>query len=387
MSRLGRRTFVAVLALGLLVSAVASARTLYVRAGGSIRTALAQAHAGDTIKVFPGVYREGQAGDPNALAISLDGIQLVGMSRPGRPVVLQNAGGQSFGIWVSPSDSIGATEADAEHPPCAVRRTRVAGFSLQGFTVRGFAVHGVHLACVDDFALLGNVADSNTVYGLFPILSSHGVVAFNEILRTGSDAAVYVGQSDDVLVYRNHVHDSLLGIELQNCTHSSVIANNVHGNTLGILVDIAPDTIFEMQENTRVALNRVHDNARPNTAEAGDIIGVLPPGIGILLVGGSAGTVTANDVERNKFAGIAVTSLCLGLQLLGQPCTGLDIDPTPHDNRVTLNTVLGNGTVPSGNPALDPLRADLVWDGSGSGNCWSGNTAATAVPPGLPRCE
>ena len=33
------------------------------------------------------------------------------------------------------------------------------------------------------------------------------------------------------------------------------------------------------------------------------------------------------------------------------------------------------------------IRADLVWDGSGSGNCWSANQFSTSVPPQLPGCR
>lgn len=133
--------------------------------------------------------------------------------------------------------------------------------------------------------------------------------------------------------------------------------------------------------------NDVHDNNRPNSAEPGDFIAVLPPGIGILLVGTDTSTVSFNNVTSNHFAGVAVVSLCLGLALAGQPCAGIDVDPLPDGNRVTNNLVQGNGTVPTGNPLLDTLRADLVWDGSGSGNCWRANAFGTAVPPALPTCR
>ena len=36
---------------------------------------------------------------------------------------------------------------------------------------------------------------------------------------------------------------------------------------------------------------------------------------------------------------------------------------------------------------IDALRADLIWDGSGTGNCWSGNRFATSTPPELPACH
>jgi hypothetical protein len=81
-----------------------------------------------------------------------------------------------------------------------------------------------------------------------------------------------------------------------------------------------------------------------------------------------------------------VTSLCLAFALQGQTCDGLDIEPNPDGNRIVGNLVLGNGGIPVGIPVLDALRADLVWDGAGTGNCWQGNNYATSVPAALPSC-
>ncbi len=377
----------AALGVALALSLPAAARTLVVHPGESIRDAISRAASGDRIEVLPGVYREGAPGDLNALTVTLDGIELVGVPSRHRPVVLENAGGQSFGIWVSPADSAGpGPEADDEHPPCGLSGSTLHGFSLSGFTVKGFAVHGVHLACVDGFALTGNVSDGNGVYGLFPVVSREGVMSGNEVMNTGSDAGIYVGQSDDVLISGNRAHDNLLGIEVENSRHCAVVGNEVTGNTFGLFVDILPFLERGTQETTLVARNRVFGNNRPNTAEPGDLLSFLPPGIGILLAGADTTRVSDNTVFENDFVGIGVVSLCTGLALSGTPCAGLDIDPNPDGNRIVGNSVTGNGTVPTGIPALDALRADLAWDGTGSGNCWKSNSFATSVPPALPAC-
>jgi parallel beta-helix repeat protein len=365
----------------LLCSSSALARTLVVHPGQSIRAAIAHARPGDRIEVLPGIYREGAASDLNALTIGIGGLELVGRPHRGHPVVLENAGAQSYGIWVSPPDSSGPVpQADAEHPPCGLSGTSLRGFAIRGFTIRGFGVHGVHLACVDGFAITSNVSDGNRVYGLFPVVSKNGLVVGNEAMNTPEDAAIYVGQSDNVLIARNLVHDSLLGIEVENSRNCAVIDNEVHGNTFGIFVDILPFLERSTQVGTLVAGNHVHDNARANTADPSDILGVLPPGIGVLLSGADATTVVANRVERNPFAGIAVVNLCLGFALQGQACN-VDVDPFSERNRIIGNVVRGNGTVGTGIPELDALKADLVWDGTGSGNCWQANSFATSAPP------
>src|SRR5439155_9175332 len=182
-----------ILAAALCVAGAAQARTLVVHAGGSIRAALAQAHAGDTIEVQPGVYREGAAGELNALTVTIDGIHLVGRPAPGRPVVLQNPGGQGYGVWVSPANSTGpVAEANDEKPPCGTDGSRIHGFSIEGFTLRGFEQHGLHLACVDGFRIANNVSENNGVYGLFPVLSQNGVMSGNVVRGTSHDAGIYV---------------------------------------------------------------------------------------------------------------------------------------------------------------------------------------------------
>jgi hypothetical protein len=69
--------------------------------------------------------------------------------------------------------------------------------------------------------------------------------------------------------------------------------------------------------------------------------------------------------------------------LSGLGCTGLDIDPNPDGNQIVGNTVAGNATVPFPDPVVDALWADLSWEGSGSNDCWSGNTFGRSVPSPL----
>jgi parallel beta-helix repeat protein len=385
------KPFKFILAASLLLPFAAApglARTHVVHPGSSIRGALASASPGDRIVVLPGIYKEGAQGDLNALTITIDNISLLGLSTPSNPVVLQNAGGQSFGVWVSPANSAGAgPEADDEHPPCGFDGSLIHGFSISGFTLRGFQLHGLHLACVDGFRISNNVSEDNAVYGLFPVVSRNGFLSHNVVRGTSLDAGIYVGQSDSVVIAGNRSENNLIGLEVENSRNCSVLGNELSGNTLGILVDVLPSLIKKTQDTALVANNKVHDNNRVNTGVPGDITAVIPSGTGILVLGGRAATVTLNTVENNGFAGIAMVSLCLGLALEGVPCTGLDVDPHPSGNHIILNNLENNGTVPQTDPFLDSLRADLIWDGSGTGNCWSDNRYATSTPPLLPSCQ
>ena len=370
-----------------LTATTASARTLIVHPGGSIRAALALALPGDLIEVLPGVYKEGAPGELNALTITIDGITLLGLSTSDNPVILENAGGQSFGVWVSPVNSAGpGPEANDELPPCGFDGSLIHGFSISGFTLRGFQKHGLHLACVEGFQISNNVSENNAVYGLFPVVSRNGSLTNNVVRGTALDAGIYVGQSDFVIIAGNRAENNLIGLEVENSRNSSVQANELSGNTVGILVDVFPFLIKKTQDTTLVANNKVHDNNRVNTGIR-DITAVIPSGTGILLLGGHAATVTRNTVKNNGFTGIAVASLCLGLSLQGIPCTGLDVAPDPSGNRIVSNNLENNGTIPQANPFFNSLRADLIWDGSGTANCWSDNQFATSTPPVLPSCQ
>jgi parallel beta-helix repeat protein len=360
-----------------------------VHPGESIQAAINAAPTHATIVVEPGVYHETPAG-PTAITISKDGIALIGRSTPDHPVVLENAGGQKNGIVVAPADSVEVSEVEppGEHPPCGTNSNLVHQFVLQGFTVRGFDQFGVYLACVDGFTLSDNSADANRLYSLFPVRSHNGTMSNNDVAHTSDDAALYVGQSDHVTITGNRAHDSLLGIEIENSSDITATKNQAFNNTLGIIADIMPGLQKMDQVDVMIADNDVHDNNLPNTAE-GESTGLAPSGTGVVVLGGSMVTVQNNRIGNNGFAGIIVASFCSGGSA---PCTGLDIDPDPEGNRILNNELTNNGTAPPADPILAALAADLIWDKTGMGNCWSGNTptATTKILGGgrqLPACS
>src|SRR5215472_13071109 len=97
----------------LIASAAASAATRFVRPGESIQLAVERANPGDTVIVFPGTFRETGRPCPTdsshrcAVVVSKDNLHLVGLARPGHPVILENAGGQDQGISVATQGAMG----------------------------------------------------------------------------------------------------------------------------------------------------------------------------------------------------------------------------------------------------------------------------------------
>ena len=322
--------------------------------GGSIQAALDAAGPGAVIHLSPGVYAE-------EVTITHPGVKLVGRTDPeGNEAIIENPGGVRNGISVRAND-----------------------FALVDVTVRNFDGNGVLLIDVDGFLLSRVTARDNGAYGLFPVRSRNGVIE-HSIASGHGDAGLYVGQSQGVVMRRNVVHGNVVGIEASNSSDIKLLANEAYDNTNGILVVLLPGRQITTASDILVAGNRAYDNNRPNFADPGDLVAVLPPGTGILLVGADRVTAEGNVVTGNVFIGLGVGSTNVLAALSGAPGQPFpDIEPDPDLVQVRDNIVTGNGSF-SPVPFLPP--ADLLWDGSGTQNCWSGNTFGTSVPAMLPAC-
>ena len=77
-----------------------------------------------------------------------------------------------------------------------------------------------------------------------------------------------------------------------------------------------------------------------------------------------------------------------------EPAIVIQNGPDDHPFGTTVTYLLNVFGWPLGagdfsfNPFFESMKGDLIWDGSGSGNCWSGNTfTPTAASAQLPACK
>ena len=323
-----------------------------VPSGGSIQAAINAAAPGSVILISPGTYHE-------ALTVAKAGIKLVGRG----DVTIENPGDAEDGISVSDAGD---------------------GFALVNVTVRGFEENGVRLVGVDGFLLANVSAVDDGEYGLFPVFSSNGVI---EHCRASghSDTGIYVGQSHHVIIRGSVAFGNVNGIELENSSDVRAVGNETFDNVAGILVVLLPGLDVKTSADILVAGNRVHDNNHPNFAAPGEIESFVPSGSGILVVGTDRTTVSQNVVRGNAFTGIAVGITLLLGALAGLPPEAFaDIEPNPDGARITGNVVTRNG---GASPIPFLPAVDLLWDGSGTGNCWARNVFGSSYPASLPRCE
>jgi parallel beta-helix repeat protein len=374
------------LAFGLIVTAgTADARTIVVNPGGSIQAAVDAASSGDTVLVKPGTYTEAgrpcptEPGHQCAVVVSTDGVKLLGLSIPHRPVVLASAGGQDQGIAVA--------KVGAAGPACLTDPSqRIKGVSVQGFTVNGFDGDGIFLFCADDWRVVANAVHDNAEYGIFPSHCGAGLVTLN--VATGSnDTGIYIGQSHDVRVDLNLARGNVSGFELENCSNTRMDHNESTGNTGGILTFTNVFLDVKQNRHNRVDHNLVHDNNKPNTClDPSDEVCAVPRGTGLLVLAADDNLVDHNVVLRNDSFGIAVANFCVANNLSDADCAALDIEPNPDGDHVVENFVKGNGGNPD--PSVQPVFAvDLAWDTTGTGNCWADNVAGTQFPADLPACH
>jgi parallel beta-helix repeat protein len=369
-------------ALTLALPATAGARTIHVRPGGSIQAAVDRAHRGDTIAVAPGTYREVGRPCPTepshrcAIVVKKSHLRLVARPSRRRAVVLRARSGQEDGIAVGKSHD----------PTCLTKRSkRVHGFLVKGFTVRGFAGDGVLLFCVDHYRVARVRAVDNREYGIFPSHSVSGRVDHSRA-SGANDTGIYIGQSRIGRMDHNRSVDNVSGYEIENSSRVRADHNVATGNTGGILSFALPGLDVKANTTNLIDHNRVRANNRRNTClEPEDEVCKVPPGTGILVLSADRNRVEANRVERNRSYGIAVANYCVVVGLTPAQCAALDIDPNPDFNRITFNRALHNGLNPD--PSVPaPFTVDLAWDGTGTGNCWSGNVAGRTFPPSLPAC-
>jgi parallel beta-helix repeat protein len=345
------------LALGLAVlgtviaPAAASAGTI--RVTSTIQAAVDAASPGDTIVVPPGIYHEGVVVNTSGLTIK------------GSQAAVLDASGHGYGIEVG----TGAAGAAPVFPGCA--DVSIHGFTLEGLTVQNADDTGVFLRGVEDFRLTGTRYVNNEEYGNFPRCSRNGRIDHNSG-GGGKDATVYVGVDDNITVEDNRLTNSVIGIELENTLNTYVRGNHVTGNVAGIFVIVLPGLPRESTDHAVIEQNVVKNNNLPNPFPIPppffDDLQLLPSGTGILNVGGHQIIIRKNVVTGNDTVGIGMVNNPFGFG-------------PPEGTEVRQNTAKNNGQSPD--PRAGGAAGDLVYDGSGTGNCFARNNYDTEFPPGI----
>lgn len=383
-------------------------RVLVVRPGQSLQAAVDCARPGARIFVLPGTYRE--TADPtNGLAITRSGVRLIGLGTKRRPVVLENAGNQRNGMVVVPEDRADCMSCHTDMAPpfplkpwvprgMAMREPMMGGVEIRNITIRGFENNGLFTENVDGFQIVNVRSEDNRNYGIFPTLSKNGVIR-DSYASGADDSGIWIETSENVRAIGNLVEGNVNGFEVSNSDDVLLAHNEARNNTVGMAILLLPDIFDDRAGAKRIDMkdNWIHDNNKLNTSRPGSVLATVPSGIGILHLGVDQSEISGNRIERNDFAGVAVTDYCLAVLGSAFDCA-LDptitpeflADSTATDNRVVDNVLIENGTKPDpGNPfafAASDLALLTFQDG---GNCFEGNvfTSFFSLLGLLPGCD
>ena len=210
----------------------------------------------------------------------------------------------------------------------------------------------------------GGPSSENGAYGLYPV-ESKNVLIDSCVAIGASDAGIYVGQSENIIVKNSIAEFNVAGIEIENSYYADVFNNYASNNTGGILVFDLPDIPQQGGHHIRVFNNKSVNNNTDNFAPEGNIVGEVPRGSGIIIQANSHVEIFDNDIGDNDTINIAVVTY------------GYDTDDEsyyPHPRAIQIH---GNRFGKSGyNPDLETGELakilfeisggdmpDIFWDG------------------------
>jgi parallel beta-helix repeat protein len=291
----------------------------------SVQSALIGARTGDLICFGAGTFTF-----TDELSLSVEGVTLRGATR--------DATIFDFSTQATGGNAVKVTAGD---------------FIVEQLTIRdpkgdGIRVEGVTNVTFRDVKVFWTVSRSptNGAYGVYPVLCTN-VLVENVEVSGAVDAAIYVGQSRNIVVRSSSAHDSVAGIEIENSTDVEVTGNTSTDNSGGILVFNLPGLPTKTGARTKVHGNTITNNNGENFAPAGTVR-FFPVGTGILALAADNTEIHDNTITDNDSVGVLYVS-CQGLAMAGVEeliCNDTGYDGIPEGGFIHDNTYSGNGSMP-----------------------------------------
>ena len=210
---------------------------------------------------------------------------------------------------------------------------------------------------------------NNGAYGIYPVQTTNVLIEDN-VAIAASDAGIYVGQSEQIIVRGNRAEYNVAGIEVENSVGADVYDNVAVANTGGILVFNMPG-IAKRGYGTRVFDNDVANNNTANFAAPGTAVSGVPAGSGIMVNSNDNVEIFNNRMSGNDTANIVISSY-FSANYAGQREVAAEFDPYPELIYIYDNEMSDSGSQP-GLDYLVKLRdaifgpegafPDIIWDG------------------------
>ncbi|MTV38303.1 parallel beta-helix domain-containing protein [Duganella radicis] len=250
------------------------------------------------------------------------------------------------------------------------------GFTIENLTIEDSKGDGLKINDGDTITVrkvkvqwTGGPKVTNGAYGIYPVKTKN-VLIEDSVAIGASDAGIYVGQSNGVIVRRSRAEGNVAGIEIENTVNADVYENVATNNTGGILVFNMPN-LSQAGHSTRVYKNKVEKNNLGNFAAKGTAVASVPAGSGIVINSNSKVEIFDNDVIENQTANVIISSYH-STGYYTEKGVAAGYDPYPKAIYVYDNRFKGGGDSPDGLDlkalkiamyGLSGHLPDVLWDG------------------------
>lgn len=309
----------------------------------SLQQQLIEAQAGDVIEIPEGVHEM-----TRSLSLNVSGVTIRGAGIDASVLSFSNQIQGAEGLLVSANDFV--------IEDLAIEDT--VGDAIKINQSRNVVIRNVRTEWT------GGPLSTNGAYGIYPV-QSQNILIDGAVAIGASDAGIYVGQSEQIIVRNSRAEYNVAGIEIENSTFADVYDNVATNNTGGILVFDLPDIPVQGGRNTRIFNNQIINNNVDNFAPVGNIVASVPAGTGLMVMANDSIEVFGNNFTNNQTANVLIVSYLLG----GRTTDDTNYDPYPEAIFIHDNQYVGGGNAPDSEP-LQMLQAatgqaipDIVWDG------------------------
>ena len=312
-------------------------------ANDEIQEALILAEPGDTVFLSKGIYKL-----DHGLSLDVNDVSIIGEGMYETVLDFSNQKSGAQGLLIT-SDNVLMQDFAIEN---------AKGDAIKSKGVKNISFIKVRTEWT-------NGPDSkNGAYGLYPV-ESIGVLIDGCVAIGASDAGVYVGQSEQIIVRNTRAEFNVAGIEIENSYYADVYNNIATNNTGGILVFDLPNLPKQGGKFVRIFQNKSFNNNTYNFAPEGNIVGLVPSGTGLIIMANRNVEVFDNYFDNNQTVHVAVVA--------GELESGDEsYDPYPKGVQIHNNEYSNVGKNPDVSRGdLSPIlidiaqgdMPDIIWDG------------------------
>ena len=311
------------------------------------------------VKVMPGTYHEGVIFSGH----KYDKLIITGTKSPKKTIL----NGKNARIQGQPAQNgIDATGVDG---------LKIKRLWAKNYPTNGFFTHADPGDHCHGFAMDHDWASFNGSYGLFAKHCTGGKITNSKGWGQG-DSAIYIGETPPQKknpkwtdISNDKAYENVLGYSGTNSKYVDIHDSMFYNNGAGVVPNTLDSEKFQPNANGKIRDNLIFWNnfnyflpkspVKTVSGGLGQVGGQTinyPTGVGVILFGSDGWLVKNNRIFGNFFWGAASFSDPFNDKALNE------------NNQVVDNQFGRNGT--------DTNRFDIYNDGSGSGNCFEGNSSS-----------